>query len=274
VNWKAYGKWLRENFSYNYSKDLLNYSKRFSYVLFSGEASSLHRLSGSVRRMAMASLSNLSKFLGVHGKWKRIVEAYGLKWSSGKAEDFLLSRMANTKDADSILDWVRQVKAKIPQLSLFMNFMLLTGLRLKEAVNSWNLIVDLAEARRLSEYYDREKEVLEHYKFKKVFIRRSKKVFVSFVPERLIEEISKQGKLTIYQINNWVRRDNKLKSRFGDLREFWATFMTRYLTTAEIDFLQGRVGASIFMRNYFNPALITDLKERVFKGLAELQSRL
>jgi hypothetical protein len=39
---------------------------------------------------------------------------------------------------------------------------------------------------------------------------------------------------------------------------------------AEIDFLQGRTSASVFMRNYFNPALISDLKERVFKGIAAL----
>jgi len=30
----------------------------------------------------------------------------------------------------------------------------------------------------------------------------------------------------------------------------------------------------VFMRNYFNPALIGDLKERVFKGLAEIEKEL
>ena len=50
--------------------------------------------------------------------------------------------------------------------------------------------------------------------------------------------------------------------------------MTKYLNPAEIDFLQGRVSASVFMRNYFNPALIEDLKERVFKGISELENKL
>ncbi len=171
--------------------------------------------------------------------------------------------MANTEANGEVLDWVRLVKAKIPQLSLFMDFMVLTGLRLSEAVNSWNLIVDLAKEGRLSEYYNCEREALEHYKFKQLFIRRSKKVFVTLIPKRLIKEISKQEKLTVYQISNWVRRDERLKSRFPDIREFWATFMTKRLNPAEIDFLQGRVSGSVFMRNYFNPALITDLNERV-----------
>jgi hypothetical protein len=50
--------------------------------------------------------------------------------------------------------------------------------------------------------------------------------------------------------------------------------MTRWLNPAEIDFLQGRVSGTVFMRNYFNPALITDLRERVFRGLGEIEREL
>jgi hypothetical protein len=50
--------------------------------------------------------------------------------------------------------------------------------------------------------------------------------------------------------------------------------MTKYLNQSEIDFLHGRVGTSVFMQNYFNPAWISDLKQRVFQGIAEIQSRL
>jgi len=274
LDWEAFGEWLRRNFSHNYAKDLLNYSRRFSHVLFSGEASELLRLSDSVRKMVLASLSNLAKFLGMYEDWKRIVKAYGLKWSSGKAEDYLISRMAHTENNGSVLEWVRRVKAEIPQLSVFMDFMLLSGLRLREAVNSWNLIIDLAREGRLGEYYNEENGALEHYRFKGLFMRRSKKVFVSFLPKWLIERVSKQEKLTLCQISNWVRRDKRLKSRFPELREYFATVMTKWLNPAEIDFLQGRISGSVFMRNYFNPALITDLKERVFKGLAEIQSKL
>ena len=271
LDWEAFGEWLQKNFSYNYAKDLLNYSKRFSHVLFSGEASELLRLSSSVRKMVLASLSNLAKFLGIYEDFKKLVKNYGLKWSGGKAEDYLISRMARTENNGSVLEWVRLVKAELPRLSVFMDFMVFSGLRLREALNSYNLIIDLARAGRLSEYYNFENEALEHYRFKSLFMRRSKKVFVTFLPKWFVEEISKQEKLTLYQISNWVRRDKKLKSRFPELREYYATFMTRWLSPAEIDFLQGRISGSVFMRNYFNPALITDLRERVFKGLTEIQ---
>jgi len=58
--------------------------------------------------------------------------------------------------------------------------------------------------------------------------------------------------------------------RFSDIREYYATFMTKVLNPAEIDFLQGRVSTSVFMKNYFNPALIKDLRHRVFRGVNEM----
>ena len=70
-----------------------------------------------------------------------------------------------------------------------------------------------------------------------------------------------------------VRRRCK-RSAFGDSREGHATLSAEYLKESKIDFLHGRVSTSVFMRNYFNPALISDLKARVFKGIDDLKLRL
>jgi len=99
-------------------------------------------------------------------------------------------------------------------------------------------------------------------------MRRTKKAFISFIPKEFIARISEQESLTKCQIKNRIQR-SKSKLRFGDIREYFATSMNRYLSREEIDFLQGRVSASVFMRNYFNPALITDLKDRVFKATGD-----
>ena len=240
--------------------------------MFSGDASVLLELSDSVRRMVMSALSNLAKYLGIYKEWKMLMEGYDLKWSSSKAEDFILSRMANSQKEGNVIEWIKEVKLKIPKLSLFMDFILISGLRLREAVNSYNLIIDLTRQGRINEYYNSRNEALEHYKFKELFIRKTKKVFITFIPRNFIDEISSQQNLTEYQINNLIRRDKRMKSRFGDIREYWATFMTKWLTQPEIDFLQGRVSSTVFMRNYFNPALITDLKERVFKAIKKLEA--
>lgn len=113
-------------------------------------------------------------------------------------------------------------------------------------------------------------EILEHYHFQNLFIRRTKKACISFIPKSLIEKIRVQGKRITDSVVRKRLQRRGIALNFGDLRENWATVMTRYLTPAEIDFLQGRVGISVFMKNYFNPALIGDLKIRVFRGIEEI----
>jgi intergrase/recombinase len=253
-------------------KDRLRYAKKFCYCLLKKDFGELNMFSDSKRTHILKALSNLAKFLGMYEDFKMLVRNYGLKWSDGKAEDLILSRIANTERNRDVIEWVRTVKLQIPKLSVFMDFIIVSGLRLEEAVRSYNLIIDLAKEGKLREYYDFETETLQHFRFKRFFIRRTKKAFISFIPKRLIEKIGKQEKLTRFQIDNWIRRDNQLKSRFSDIREYWATYMTKWLTRPEIDFLQGRVSANVFMQHYFNPALISDLKERVFNAVREIQA--
>jgi hypothetical protein len=76
--------------------------------------------------------------------------------------------------------------------------------------------------------------------------------------------------LNLYSVQSKVGRRCK-RLAFGDIREAHATLSTKYLKESEIDFLHGRVSTSVFMRNYFNPALISDLKERVFKTIGQLK---
>jgi len=97
------------------------------------------------------------------------------------------------------------------------------------------------------------------------FKRRTKKAFVSFAPRDLISRVSAAAPLKRDNVHTLTRR-KKLKLRFGDIREAHGTFITRFLRQPEIDFLHGRISMNVFMANYFNPALIGDLKERAFKA--------
>jgi intergrase/recombinase len=218
-------------------------------------------------------LSALAKFLGVYEEFKGLVKGYGLKWASTSAEDLIIARLNKTAEKGNIQKWIDDVKSKLPELACFIDFMLVTGLRYEETLNSYNSIIDLAKTHRLSDYYNAKQGLLEHYRLKNLFIRRTKKAFVSFLQESFISKISEQDNLTRPQIDNRVKRKG-FKCRFSDIREYFATYMTKYLNPAEIDFLQGRVSGSVFMRNYFNPALITDLKERTFKAIGEIQTSL
>jgi len=219
----------------------------------------------------MAALSALSKFLGIHEQFSALVKNYGLKWSV-RSDDLIIARFSKSVDPNAVFDWIKQVKQSCIALRDFMNFMAITGLRFDEAVQSYNLIIKLAKEGKLSEYYDSEREILEHYKFKEIFLRRTKKAFISFIPKELVKAISDNKLLNAAAIQTMIKRKIR-KSRFGDVRELHGTLLTRNLSEVEINFLHGRVSSSVFMTNYFNPTWLSDLKQRTFKSVRAIMQR-
>ncbi|MEM5861333.1 MAG: hypothetical protein QXJ20_02975, partial [Candidatus Aenigmatarchaeota archaeon] len=126
-----------------------------------------------------------------------------------------------------------------------------------------NLIISLAREGKIGSYY--EDSILKHYKYPEIFIRKTKKVFISIVHDSVIEEVSKAEKLTYDVIKKRMQR-RRIELRFSDLREYWASKMVKYLKQPEIDFLMGHISANVFMANYFNPIWIKDLKDRTLRG--------
>jgi len=272
IDWDTFKNWLKKTHSKRYAEDLHRTAKKYYTVLLdSAEVKRLHELNAPSRRLAMASLSNLAKFLCIHKAWQGIVENAGLKWSSGNSDDLIIERLTKVVNGHEIVDWIKCVKKAVPEYSTFMDFMTATGLRYKEAVNSWNLIIKLSRNNRLDEYY--KDYVLEHFRFKELFIRRSKKVFISFVPASLVEEACKSKPLTTNILSKRLMRRG-IEQKFGDIREFHASILTKCLRQPEIDFIHGRISSSVFMRNYFNPAWIGDLKQRTLKAAEEVLGRV
>jgi len=239
------------------------------------DLSTLKTFTPNKRRKAMEALSALSKFLGIYDDFKRLIKAHGLKWQVD-TDDVIIARLlkynnnGNENKNNGLFEWIKTVKRQIPELKTFVDFITASGLRFDEALNAFNLIVELTRSGRLSEYYNIEQQTLEHFRFRTVFIRRTKKVYMGFVPCALIETIgSKSSTLTKDTICKRIQR-LKLPLCFSDIREFYASFSTKHLRQPEIDFLQGRVSASVFMRNYFNPTWISDLKDRALKNASEL----
>ena len=266
--------WLLKDRKRHTVVSMVSYARKDADCLFERDLSRVRDLPLGVRPHVLKSLSALSKFLGVYEEYKMLIKRYGLKWGGKSTDDIIIDRLTKVRDPDEIFNWIRQVKKLRPELNDFMDFMAITGMRLVETVESYNLIISLSRKGKLNEYYNEEKRTLEHFKFKKLFIRKSKKVFVSFVPKELVTRISLNEKLTSKDAVIKKVKSRGLKSRFGDIRELHGTLMTKYLKESEINFIHGRVTASVFMKHYFNPVLIHDLKERVFKGIAEIQSKI
>jgi len=273
VDWSAFKEWLLKTHKPYVTQYMVSYAQKFQSCLTSGDLSVLLELSPGKKRLVMSSLSALAKYLGVYEDWRRLIRQYGLKWSGKSKDEIFIERLTKVKNPNEVFEWIKRVKEERPDLAEFMDLMVISGMRLVEAVESYNLIIKLASEGKLNKYYNEEKGTLEHFHFTDKFLRKGKKTFVSFVPKDLVQRITEKEKLNKYSIQTAIKRKG-LPLRFGDIRELHGTLLTKTHSESEINFLHGRVGTGVFMQNYFNPVWITDLKQRTFKAIAEIKERI
>ncbi len=272
IDWDAFREFVEKDHRPRVSRQLVSYALRFQDCLLTHDFSVIRDLDDTLRPNAMKGLSVLAKFLGCYDEFKQLIKNHDLKWKGKSADDIFIERLTNVEDPEEIWMWIRAVKKERPELTEFLDFMAVTGLRLIEAFNSYNLIIRLKAEGKLDSYYVA--DILEHFRFKEIFIRKSKKAFVSFVPQELVNSIAtKQLFVSTDAIQKLIQKRG-LQLRFADIREAHGTLMTKYLKKEEIDFLHGRVTSSVFMQHYFNPALISDLKMRVFQGIHEINEKI
>jgi len=268
--WEDFECFLLENYTNKTAKERYKYALKFHQCLLRNDMSPLKLLSASKKAKAMKALSSLSKYLGIYERFRTLVRNYGLKWNDRSTDDLIIARLIRNQDPNKLYGWIVRVKQTFPQFRAFMDFAVSVGLRFGETLHAYNLIIELDRKGELNRYYNAENEILEHFRFKNLFLRRTKKAFISFVSREMVETVARtQNTLTYDTITKRLKRRG-FKMRFSDLRELWASFMVKHLAQPEIDFLQGRISASVFMLNYFNPTWISDLKERTLKGVEEL----
>jgi intergrase/recombinase len=168
---------------------------------------------------------------------------------------------------NNILDWyTKAYEVARDNEKLFLQFIKESGIRYEEAYNSFNLIIQLAKEGKQQEYYNRELSCLMHFKYPKLFLRNSKNVYISFVPESLISQIANSTPVTYHKIRKRLSH-NHLGVRISELRDYYSTSLLRNgILQQEIDLLQGRIPVSIFVRHYWSPRL-SELRDRVFKAV-------
>jgi hypothetical protein len=168
-------------------------------VLLEEDASSLLSVeSGQKRLNIMKALTLLSRYLGQYDTWQQIRKRHNLKWTTGNESFEALQRFFNPGlSLDVMLDWVRKAISVLPlAMGTVIKFNCLTGLRPSEAVESVRLI---NEGFRYTEklYYNPEQQVLEHFRFPEIFLRRTKKAYISFITLDNLQPIAKMGCKTI-----------------------------------------------------------------------------
>ena len=269
VDWNDFKAWIFKKYAKSHAPTIYCYAKKYAFML-NGNFKELETFSGSKRNTVLKALIALSKFLGIYEGFKATLSRYGVKFARTDSFDAFLRIMNN--NSDDLLEWFSKAYNVLRRNErLFLMFARLSGLRKTEAINSFNLIIDLAKNGRLKEYYNEELLCLEHFRFKQLFLRGKKNAYITFISKSMVNEIANSEPITYEAIRKRLLK-NGLKLRINELRDYFATFMVKHgLIREEVDLLQGRIPPNLFVRSYWSPNF-KEFRDRTLKALTEIQS--
>jgi intergrase/recombinase len=271
IDLNEFKKWLiAKEYSKSYIIATMSYSNRYNYILINNRIRDLDTLSGDKKGSAIKALILLSKFLGTTTQFKAKLEEYGIKIPRPNSLTSFL-RIFNNRNSD-ILKWYgKAIDSFRDNEALFTKFLLHSGLRTTEAINSFNLIIKLGRESRLPEYYDADLKVLTHFKYPKLFIRRTKNCYITFIQPEFLKEIAESKPVTYAMMRKRIERKH-LKTRFNELRDKFGTYLLNHgILEAEINLCQGRMPVDIFIRHYWSPKL-KELGNRIFRTLENIEN--
>jgi hypothetical protein len=255
--WLRYKEFLQKTTSKGTTLDRINYAKKYSHILNSGNAQEILSLPNEKRIHIMKALSSVSKFTGCYDRLRNIITNYQLKWSNENSLDIFKNIILDhDKSYDSMVEWLKII-INLPNLKKdYRNILLfrtLIGLRQLEALKSIKMI------KGDSQYYiNKNTMLLEHFRFPHFFIRRTKKAYISIVNESILNIAKNSATLNSYMsLVSGIKRDNPnyyIHTKY--CRKIFATYLRNKGIEQEIiDLLQGRIPKSVFVRHYYRPDL-------------------
>jgi hypothetical protein len=269
MDWDKYKKYLYTNLRPNTARLALKYGKKYSYVLDHMDIKDLLVLAPAKQRHVMKALANLAKYTGMYEDWNRLRRQHQLKWSSSNTLDVFERIMNNDTTYNKMLEYTKQVLSILPRSHAnVLMFATLTGLRPIEACKSVQLIHT-----DLSDYLNPDLYILEHFKWKDIFIRTTKKSFISVMTDRLLQIAKTADAQSYTSIYAYLHRRG-LQMRMNYSRKIFGTHLRYYGIESEmVNLLEGRISPDIFVRHYWSPNMKQDI-ERVRKAIDSLADQL
>jgi hypothetical protein len=237
-------------------KERVTFAKKYGFVLDMCDAGPILALKGADRNRVMKSLALLSKFQGRYDHWKAIRAKYDLKWAGETSLD-VFNRIVNNSEASysEMLEWVKSmIHALPPEYANIIRYGTLTGLRASESLASIKLVKsDLANYQNGG--------MLEHFRYADIFLRRTKKAFISVVTDDLIQIAESCQDVNYEGFRAYLKRRNH-ESHLKYCRKLFATHLRMNGVEPEIiDLFEGRISKSVFLRHYYRPDFIAEIEK-------------
>ena len=273
ILWKEYKGYLNLKVSKITASNLFRYAQKYCYILTTNNASDLQLLTQEKRIHIMKALSSLSKFLGVHEKWKKLIENFDLKWTNNETANNTFFRIFdnNNNDINKMILWVKEAMNQLPKKYCnILLFAALTGLRPSECWYSIRLIQNEKER-----YVNNERLILSHYKYPEIFLRRTKKAYITLISEYILEIAENSDIRLPYAQLCKILKSKNISMNMYYCRKIFATFLrNKGIEPEVIDLLQGRIPKSIFLRHYYRPDINEIITKKIRPVLGELMDEL
>lgn len=121
-----------------------------------------------------------------------------------------------------MLQWLGKVIQEIPKsYGDFFVFCTLTGLRASECVSCIKLVKD---PEQFKTYYNESRQALEHFRFPKVFIRRTKAAYISLVSDEFLDIARNAGNHSYNSLKMVMRHNNNIDMKMNYCRKIFAQF--------------------------------------------------
>jgi hypothetical protein len=261
--WKEFECFLNQTNNHRSTQDRLNYAHRYIHILQEADGSGLLELSPEKRIHAMKSLAALAKYIGCYDRWQWIRESFQLKWSNSDPLRDFNSIFNEGKDLNYMINWIKDTYPKLPRnYANVLIFNTLTGLRPSEACVAIGLIHSDS-----NNYVNRSAQTLEHFRYP-LFIRRTKKAYISIYNDQIIQIAKDTCKDITYSVLKYIFRRSDLNLNMSFCRKIFATYLRSHGIEQEIiDLLQGRAPRSVFVRHYYRPDFGYDTIRNVIDSL-------
>jgi hypothetical protein len=256
-------------------KETINYAKRFASVLDTGDASIiLNTIKPNVQHHALTALANLAKYTGRYDQFTQIRHKYNLKWSRGDPIKHFERFFNEGLTLDVMLQRIRQmIRLTPPPIPQIIKFACLVGLRASETLECVKLINDKES---FAKYYNPNRQALEHFRYKKQFIRQTKKAYISFLTPEMLSIVQNLDNNNNVPTKNAITHACQRRHIPMDMyltRKIYASWLRKEGIQPEIvDLLQGRVSQSVLTRHYLVPS--QSFKDDILASLYKLQRQL
>ncbi len=156
-------------------------------------------------------------------------------------------------------------------MSAVNKFALLTRLRPSEACESIRL---LNNGESSPKYYSPDQQTLEHFKFPEIFLRATKKAYLSYLSTHNYHPFTKMGpKTPTWNAIRLTCRRKNINMEMRLCRKIFASHLRQSGIQPEVvNLLQGRVDSDILTRHYLVPP--NSLEDQILDALKRLQNMI